>query len=238
MRVGQRVEQRGLAGVGVAGEGDERHAGADAVRTLGPARARHLFDAAAERLDALAHHAPVHLELGLAGAAHVHAGAEAAHDEALAAHAREFVLELGEVHLHGALQRVRVLAEHGEDELRAVEHVGVDRVEHGRDLRRGEIVLADGHGGLLLRHGLFELDHLALAEVGARIGRIAVLDDVGDPLHVGRAQKLLDLDQLLVLAGLAAAARDDREHDGPRGRPRWRCLPDWSRGPSCRPRER
>ena len=72
-------------------------------------------------------------------------------DEALAAHPRELVLELGEVHLQRALERVRVLAEHREDELGAVEHVGVDGVEHGRHLRRRQVVLADGDRGRRLR---------------------------------------------------------------------------------------
>ena len=49
-----------------------------------------------------------------------------------------------------ALERVRVLAEHGEDELGAVEHVGVDRVEDGGHLAGREVVLADGDRGALL----------------------------------------------------------------------------------------
>ena len=76
--VGERVEERRLAGVGVAGERDERHAGAEAPGALRAAGARHLLDAAAQRLDALAHHAAVDLHLGLARPAHVDAGAQTA----------------------------------------------------------------------------------------------------------------------------------------------------------------
>ena len=108
---------------------------------------RHVVDAPAQGLDALAHDAAVDLELGLAGPAHVHAGAQAREDVALAAHPRELVLELREVHLHGALQGVRVLAEDGEDELGAVQHVDVHGVQHGRDLAGAQVVLAHGHGG-------------------------------------------------------------------------------------------
>jgi hypothetical protein len=109
---------------------------------------------------------------------------------------------------------VRVLAEHGQDELRAVEHVGVDRVEDRGDLGRREIVLADGDGSVVLPDRLFQVGHLALAQVGARVGRVPVLDHVGDPIHIRRAKEFLDLTQLLVLAGLSTTpAGNDREHD-------------------------
>ena len=78
--VGERVQQRRLAGVGVAGQRDQRQVGAHPAGALRAARARHAVDAPAQRLDALADHAPVDLELLLAGAAHVGAGAETRQD--------------------------------------------------------------------------------------------------------------------------------------------------------------
>ena len=116
-------------------------------RSLCAPRLRHVLDAPAQHLDALPHDAPVDLELRLSGAAHVDAGAQAREYQALAAHARELVLELREVHLEGPFERVGVPGEDREDELRAVEDVGRDRVEHGGHLGRREVVLADGDRG-------------------------------------------------------------------------------------------
>ena len=149
--VGERVQQRRLAGVGVAGQGEQRHIGAHAARTLRAPRARHALDAAAQGLDALADDAAIDLELLLAGAAHVGAGAEARQDLALTAHAGELVLELGQVDLQAALERAGMVGEHGQDQLGAVEHVDVDRVEHRGHLGRRQVVFADGAGGAALR---------------------------------------------------------------------------------------
>ncbi len=124
------------------------------------------------------------------------------------------------MHLERTLERTRVLAEHGEDELGAVEHVGVDGVEHGRHLRRRKIVLTDGHRGLLLGHDRRELAHLALAEVRACAGHVAALDDVGHPLHVGRAEEFFNLVERLVLPGVVTASGNDGEHHASRARGR------------------
>ena len=212
--VGERVQQRRLAGVGVAGEGDERDGAADAAGALRAPRLRHALDAPLQRLDAPAHHAAVDLELRLARAAHVDAGAEARQHEALAAHARELVLELRQVHLQRALERVGVSGEHAEDELGAVEDVDVDRVEDGGDLAGAEVVLADGDGRPGVAYDGLELAHLAAPQVRSGLGAVAVLHDLADAVDVGRAQQLLDLDELLVqvgtLAGGRAAARRTR----------------------------
>ncbi len=109
VRAGQSVQERRLAGVGIAGERDERHRAAQAPRPLRAARARHALDTRLQDLDAAAHDPAVDLELRLSGTAHVDAGPESREHEALAAHPRELVLELCQVYLQGPLQRVRVL---------------------------------------------------------------------------------------------------------------------------------
>jgi hypothetical protein len=64
---GERVEQRALAGVGVAHDGGAELA--PAAPALGLALALHRLERALEARDALAHDAAVGLELGLARSA-------------------------------------------------------------------------------------------------------------------------------------------------------------------------
>jgi len=217
VRVGERVQERGLARVRVPGEGDERDGTAQATSALRAPRPGHALDALSEHLDAPADDAAVDFELRLAGTAHVDAGAEAREHKAFAAHARELVFELRQMDLQGPLERVGVLREDAEDELGPVEDVGVDGVEHCSDLTRREVVLADRDRRARRLHRRLELGHLAAAQVCMRVGPIAMLDDIGEPLDVRRAQKLLDLGQMLVVRGrVRLAAGQHGEHDGAR----------------------
>ena len=75
---GERVEQRGLAGVGVADDGDHRQPRARRARARRPAALlAEAVDLALERGDALARAAAVDLELRLAGAAPADAAGQA-----------------------------------------------------------------------------------------------------------------------------------------------------------------
>lgn len=75
---GQRVEQAGLAGVGVADDGDRRHLASQAAAALGVAGLLHVLDLAAQLGHPLADAAPVGLDLGLTGTAQAHPAAAAA----------------------------------------------------------------------------------------------------------------------------------------------------------------
>src|SRR3954447_22805392 len=113
-RAGERVEQRRLARVRVAGESHRRQVCAFALGTLDLARAAHVAELALERRDAVAGEAAVGLDLRLARAsgadAAVHtAGAEALEVRPQAAHAREVVLELRELDQELALGRMGVV---------------------------------------------------------------------------------------------------------------------------------
>ena len=63
---------------------------------------------------------------------------------------------------------------------------------------RIELVVDEQHLRLRVRVGLLELLELALADIGARVGALAVLDDLGDRLDAGGARELLQLGELLL----------------------------------------
>ena len=88
-----------------------------------------------------------------------------------AAHARQVVLELCELHLELPLGADGVLGEDVEDQLRPVDDPRLERVLEVPLLRRLELVVDDQRLGAELRVRLLQLLDLALADVGARAGR-------------------------------------------------------------------
>ena len=144
---GQRVEQRRLAGVRVAGEGDPRQRGAVAPGPHHAAVALEPGEPPPQGGDAVAGEAAVGLDLALPRApgadASVHpAGAEALEVGPEAAHAGHVVFELGELDLELALGRVGVVGEDVEDHRRAVDHRHAQRRLQVALLARGELVVA------------------------------------------------------------------------------------------------
>ena len=125
---GERVEQRRLAGVGVA---DERDAtapeSARALRAPGLALLRDLLEALAEqRSTRLPMQAAVGLELRFAGTAQADAAALALEVGPAAHQARGHVLELRELDLQLAFVAARALREDVEDQAGAVEHAALE----------------------------------------------------------------------------------------------------------------
>ena len=202
-RAGQRVEERRLAGVRVAGQRDLRQVRAVA---LGPHRRPRALDALeppAQRRDPVARQAAVGLDLRLAGAA----GREAAARDAAqalevgpqAAHAGEVVLELRELDLELALGRVRVRREDVEDRRRAVDDRHRELLLEVALLARRELVVGGDEvrvGGLGRRLDLLEL---ARPEVGVRVRAVAVLDALADDVDPGGAQQLAQLGEVVAL---------------------------------------
>ena len=203
---GERVQQRRLAGVGVARERDVGQVRALALGALGGARGLHLVQAAAQDRDAVAREPAVGLDLRLARAAGADAADAAAGAETLevrpqAAHAGHVVFELGELDLHLALGGVGVAGEDVEDHRGAVEHRDVELGLEVALLARRELVVGDDEVRVrLLEQGL-ELVDLARAEVVVRVRLVALLDELADRRDAGGPQQLLELLQILVLRG-------------------------------------
>ena len=182
---GERVEQRRLAGVGVARQRDGRQVRALALGALGRAGRLDLLEPALEHRDAVARQAAVGLDLRLARAAGADAADAAAGAEALqvrpqAAHAGHVVFELGELDLHLALGGVRVAGEDVEDHRGAVEHGDVERGLEVALLARRQLVVGDDEVRVGLLEQRLELLELAGAQVEVRVRLVALLGELAD----------------------------------------------------------
>ena len=141
--VRQPVEQRRLAGVGVADQRHGRH------RLLVPPLAQlraalaHLIDLALDRLDADADPPPIGLELRFARPARADAAAQPRQRGAGADEPRQQVLELRELDLPLAFARARAPGEDVEDELRPVDDLALELVFELAQLRGRQLVVED-----------------------------------------------------------------------------------------------
>src|SRR5690606_27603995 len=118
LAVGQGVEQRGLAGVRIAHDGDHGQAAPGPLPTPDRAAGGDGVDLLFQEANAIADPSPVDLELGLAGAA----PADAAHEPgqariALLGQSRQKETKLRQLHLQLAFGALRSLSEDVEDEL-------------------------------------------------------------------------------------------------------------------------
>ena len=100
---GERVEQRALAGVGVADDGDRREQAPVAGPRSRLALLAHLLDALLELVDCSRMIAPVGLQLALAGSPRADAALGPREVGPEAGQARQLVLQLGELDLEAAL---------------------------------------------------------------------------------------------------------------------------------------
>ena len=189
-RAGERVHEARLAGVGVAGERDLGDGGRAAPLALGLAGAGDVAQAPAQGGHAVAHQAPVGLELGLAGSARADAAAEPLEVLPEALLPGVGVLELGQLHLELALGRPGVLGEDVEDDGGAVDHPGLEPVLQRALLAGGERPLGGDRGRASAAPRGREVVELAAAQVGARLRALAVLDERVDHPRAGRAQQL------------------------------------------------
>ena len=152
----------------------------------------------------------VGLELGLSGASRADAAAHACGAAAAglslevlphAPHAREVVLELRELDLELSLRRDGMLREDVEDQLRAVDHPGRERVLERALLGRLQLVVDEQHLGVRVAVGRLQLLELAFADVAPGIRLRTMLDDLRDRGDAGGARELAQLGELLGAVG-------------------------------------
>ncbi len=170
-----------------------------------------------EQRDAPAGKPPVGLELRLPRAACTDTAAEPLQVLPHAAHARQVVLELRELHLQLALGRDRVLRENVQVQLCPVDDARIECVFEVALLRRVELVVDDHTLGTRLAEARLQLLELALADVGPLRRACAPLDDRADRLHARGAGEFLDFGQLAVGVDTLSQHREDEPALGLRG---------------------
>ena len=191
---GEAVEERGLAGVGVADQGDHGIGDALAGGTMQPARALDPVERALQAVDADANLAPVGLDLGLARPAHEAKAAALAFQVRPGPHqAAPLVAKGGEFDLEPALTGAGPRREDFEDERGAVDDLAVPRAFEIALLDRGERPIHDDQSQVVRGHDVRHRLHAPGTEQGGR-PRLLHGHDVG--LHdieidgVGEAHRL------------------------------------------------
>ena len=101
------------------------------------------------------------------------------------AHAREVVLQLGELDLQLALGAARVRGEDVEDHRRAVDDRQAERLLEVALLARRQLVVAGDQVRVGCLRGGLRLGHLARAEVGVRVRLLAALHHLPHDRHAG-----------------------------------------------------
>jgi hypothetical protein len=187
---GEPVEQRRLAGIGVADQSDHRPRRTLPPRTMQGASPRYLLQLPAQLRHPIADQPPVGLDLGFAGAAEKPEATALTLEVSPASHkATGLVIEMGELDLQPPFRGRGALAEYFEDQAGAVDHLGLDRglevaLLDGRD--RG---IDDDQFRVGLRRRLPDRFHLPRSEQGRGLGRADPESELFLDLHADRFGK-------------------------------------------------
>ena len=212
---GERVEQRGLAGIGVADDGDGLHGLSGAPAAMGASlRAAAARSRWSSWTDPVLNAAAVGLELGLAGSAGTDAGAEAGERPLGADEPRQGIAELCQFYLQAAVAGAGVLREDIEDYCRAVEDLQAGSVLQAALLVGGQLVVGHDQGGVELLAAGAELGELAALEVGEGVRGAQALCDAGDGEAAGGVEQLRELVECVIglPVGLGSAGMDGDQH--------------------------
>ncbi len=209
LRFGQRVEQGGFAGIGVADQRHHRVRHALARLAVQAAGALDLFQFLADLGDALADQAAVGFDLGFARPAQKAEAAALALQMGPAAHQPAALIgQMGELNLKPPFARLGALAEDFQDQRRAVEHLGLPGPLQIALLDRRQLRIDDDHLGLARpRFGRDIVDLAAADQRGRRGARER--DDMGSD-HVetdgrGQAHGFLEPRSGIAAGGIADA---------------------------------
>lgn len=127
--------------------------------------------------------------------------------------ARQLVLGLRQLHLHFGLACLHVAAEDREDQLRAVNHVGVDFVLNGLLLAWAQFIVEHHDLGTGLGHQRRDLGDFAFADVRARVDVLDVLVGLAHDGHTGGFSQRLEFIKGVIAEGLVVG-QDGANKDG------------------------
>ena len=195
IRLRQPVEQRRLAGIGVADKRHRRHI--DLVTPLAQLRSAppHDVDLVLQRFHAHANAPAIRFELGFAGTPRADAAAEPRQRLARSDEARQKVLQLGELDLQLAFSRAGAPREDVQDQLRAIDHLAIEPLVELAQLRRRQLVVEDHQVGVGFGRGLRQHIDLAAAKECRGIGLGPVLQHAQDDARargVGKTTQLFE----------------------------------------------
>ncbi len=210
---GERVQERRLAGVGVADDGDDGQAPPRALLAALLAAHALVLDLLLKTVDAVAHAAAVGLKLGLAGAAPADAARQPREGRVVPGdETRQHVAQLRQLDLNLALARLRALREDVEDELRAVDDLEVCGFGDSAHLRGAQLAVEDEQVGAEPQGADDQLVELAAPEHRARVDGLAALDGLVHDDQSGRGRQLAEFRHRLF--GLADRGGRDADEDG------------------------
>ena len=214
---GERVEERRLAGVGVADEGDRRDGALlTALAQLRPPPANDV-DFLRQHADALTNAPPIGLELGFAGTSRPDAAAQPRQGFARADEPRQEILQLRELDLQLPFPGARAAREDVEDELRAVHDFAAERFLEIAQLRRAQLVVEDDDvdAQFVARRG--QRLHFTAAKKRRRIGPRALLQHAQDDAGSGGRSQTGELVERVFGVDLAGRAAREIEESDERG---------------------
>ena len=196
--IGQRIEQRGLAGVGVPDEGEL------AVTTTGPtaplqrARPVDLTQVGLEPVHAADQPPPIHFELRLTRATGADPTGLLAQTAAAAPQAGQAVAEQRQLHLGLALGAAGVLGEDVEDHRRAVDGGAPEHLLEVSLLGRAQLLVEDDRVRIECAAQFGDLLGLAPPDEGGRLRRVPPLHHAPDDVGAGTVHQLGQLVERLV----------------------------------------
>ena len=192
-RPGELIQQGGLARVGVAHDGHHRHLVLDAPLPLGGPHPADLLQLGLQLGNFPVDVPPVALQLGLAGAAGADGALLALQVGPHAQQPGEQILVLGQLHLEAALPGPRPLGEDVQNQGGAVQHLDLQLLPQHPLLGGGQAVVKDHHVRVHGPDQLPDLRHLALADEGAGVGGVLLLEHRAHALAPRRFQQVGEL---------------------------------------------
>ena len=203
----QPVEQRALAGVRIADQGDGRGGSLAPPLAQAHAPAAHAVEVARQAVDTLPDAPAIGLELRLTRTAGPDARSETRERRAHSGQARQQVAKLRQLHLQPALPGACAGGENVKNDLRAVDHAAAEFPLQITGLDRAQLPVDHDQVDLELLARRGDLTHLAAADETGRVRPGALLQGPEDDRRAGGVRQALELVEG-ALGGLTATGAE------------------------------